>query len=169
MMDIRHKAKIELQRYFGMIVQASLGDLYDYEINSVPSDNATIKFSDILVPPKDQDLRYMRYHVHCQYLHGVVGYRMTNNYCCSVGENNPLDVINTSKIVQNNTNVLLGNDTTVQGFTKEQNDILAYTYPYHMMKSDDMRPLDYQRHDESTALSTTVKSILRSFNMRHPC
>jgi len=166
--DTSTKAKMELQKYFGMIAHASLGDLYDYEINSVPSDNRRVKVGNTLVPPKDQDLRHMRHHVHCQDLHGVVGYKMTNSYCRPVGENNPLDVINTSMIVQNNTNVLLGHETTVPGFTKEQNDALAYTYPYDMIKSDNMRPIDCQTHGDSTASTSTIENALKSFNMRHP-
>ena len=52
----------------------------------------------------------MRHHVHCQNLHGVVGYKPRHTHCYPVGENNPTDVINTEKTVKKNTNVQLGDN-----------------------------------------------------------
>ena len=55
-----------------------------------------------------------------------------------------------------------------QVFTKEQNDVLAYTYPYDMMTSDDMRPIDCQTHGESATSPDTIDRALKLFNMRNP-
>ena len=140
--DIANKAKDELQKYFDTIAQASLGDLYDHDTNLSSSPQGISKISDILIPPKDQDLRHMRHHVHCQNLHGVVGYKQKHPYCVPIGESNPKDVINTNMIVQKNTNVLLKNQSSDNYFSKEQCDILAYTYPYHMKECETMKPLD---------------------------
>ena len=80
---IRQEAKKELELYFDKIAQATFGDMYDFDMSptSTPQANCTqskqrsaSKFNDILLPPKDQELRNMRHHVHCHDLNGVIGY-----------------------------------------------------------------------------------------------
>ena len=78
--------------YFDKIAQASLGEVYDFDTNLGSSHQTISKISDVLIPPKDQDLRHMRHHVHCQNLHGVVGYKPMYTHCCPVEKNNPTDV-----------------------------------------------------------------------------
>ena len=72
--DIRNRAKEQMQRYFEKIAQASLGYLYYHDTKLDSSSQGICKINDVLIPPKDQDLRHMRHHVHCQNRHGVVGY-----------------------------------------------------------------------------------------------
>ena len=165
---IRNKAKEELQMYFDKIAQASLGDLYDYDTNIVSSSQTISKISDILIPPKNQDLRHMRHHVHCQNLHGVVGYKQKHTHCYPVGENNPKDVINTEKIVKKNTNVMLGGECSDNHFSKEQCDVLAYTYPYHMNECEKMKPIDCQKPGTTIVNVDTLESKIKQFNLRHP-
>ena len=166
--DIANKAKDELQKYFDTIAQASLGDLYDHDTNLSSSPQGISKISDILIPPKDQDLRHMRHHVHCQNLHGVVGYKQKHPYCVPIGESNPKDVINTNMIVQKNTNVMLKNQSSENYFSKEQCDILAYTYPYHMKECDTMKPIDCLRFTTTTSYLDTLDDKIKQFNLRHP-
>ena len=154
--------------YFDKIAQASLGDLYDYNTNLCSSFQAIRKISDILFPPGDQDLRHMRHHVHCQHHHGVVGYKQKHAHCYPVGEKNPKDVINADKIVQRNTNVMLGGDHPDNNFSKEQCDILAYTYPYHMIEHEKMKPIDCQKQGTATFSMDTLESRIKQFNLRHP-
>ena len=106
--------------YFKKIAQATLGDLYDYDANLGLSSQSISKISDVLLPPKDQDLRLMRHHVHCQNHHGIVGYKRKHTYCYPVGDNNPKDIINTNKIVQKNTGVMFGSESLNNYFSKEQ-------------------------------------------------
>ena len=85
-MDIRNMAREELRKYFDTIAQASLGDLYDHDTNLDTKLQGICKISDVLIPPKDQDLRHMRHHVHCQNHHGVVGYKQKHLHCFPVGD-----------------------------------------------------------------------------------
>ena len=102
-MDIRNMAREELQKYFDTIAQASLGDLYDHDTNSDSKSKGICKISDVLIPPKDQDLRHMRHHVHCQNLHGVVGYYPINNTICQTEQNDTIQTIDSKTIVEKNT------------------------------------------------------------------
>ena len=166
--NIGNKAKEELQMYFDKIAQASLGDLYDYDTNLSSPSQAISKISDVLIPPKDQDLRHMRHHVHCQKHHGVVGYNQKYTHCYPVGEDNPKDVIHTNKIVQKNTNLMLGGECSENHFSKEQCDVLAYTYPYHMNECEKMKPIDCQKPGTATLNMDALESKMKQFNLRHP-
>ena len=165
---IRNKAKEELRMYFEKIAQASLGDLYDYDTNIGISSKTVSKINDFLIPPRDQDLRHMRHHVHCQNHHGVIGYKHKYTHCCPVGEKNPKDIINTNNIVQKNTTVLFGDECLDTHFSKEQCDVLAYTYPYHMNEYEWMKPIDCQKPCDQTLDMDNIESRLNHFNLRHP-
>ena len=52
--------------------------------------------------------------------------------------------INTNDIVKKNTQVTIGENSSINDFNKYQLDMLVYTYPYHMQKGDQMKPLDCQ-------------------------
>ena len=110
----------------------------------------------------------MRHHVHCQNLHGVVCYKHKHTHCCLAGENNPKDVINTNKIIQKNTKALFGNENSDNSFSKEQCDVLAYTYPYHMNEYELMKPIDCQNKWDNTLDMVTIQSKIKHFNLRHP-
>ena len=67
---IMNKANAELKMYFQQIAEASFGDMYDFERASICIPQLINQINNILIPPKDLDLRYIRRHVHHQYLHG---------------------------------------------------------------------------------------------------
>ena len=120
---------------------------------STPQENCTqskqrsaSKFNDILLPPKDQELRNMRHHVHCQDLDGVIGYypqvcqdvNMKSHgykHGCNKG-------LNTDQMVYKNTQVTLGGTSSINDYNKNQLDVLAYPYPYNMQNSNSMKPHD---------------------------
>ena len=110
----------------------------------------------------------MWHHVHCQNLHGVVGYKPRHTHCYPVGENNPTDVINTEKTVKKNTNVQLGDNCSGNNFSKEQCDVLAYTYTYHMNECEKMNPIDCQKSGTAILKVDTLESRIKQFNLRHP-
>lgn len=72
--NIRQQAKAELENYFQMIAQATFHDLYDIDATSTTRSPIINKLHTLLKPPHDQDLRKIRHHMHCQDLHGVIGY-----------------------------------------------------------------------------------------------
>ena len=69
--------------YFDNTSQATVGGMYDFYMSptSTPQENCAqrkestaSKLNDILLPPKDQELRNVRHHVLCQDLNGVIVY-----------------------------------------------------------------------------------------------
>ena len=166
--SVRNIARKELENYFQSIAQASFGDIFDFDRSTQCIPKQVHKLNNVLIPPRDQDLRHMRHHIHCQDLHGVVGYYPLHNNICSNEDNEKIDVIDSKAIVKKNTQVLLGGDSTINHFNNHQLDILAYTYPYHMYKSECMKPLDCQNiintHHHINSLDTRIKQ----FNLRHP-
>ena len=165
---IQNQAREELQMYFHRIAQATLGDLYDFDSRLTTYPRTVHNISDVLIPPKDQTLRHMRHHVHCQDHHGVVGYSFENNYCCETGTDNPINVINSDSIVEKNTKVLMGHDSPIDTFNKHQNDILAYTFPYHMIEKDSMKPIDCQRLQYDSIDNNCFDEKIKQFNLRNP-
>ena len=165
---IRSKAKSELEMYFQTISQATFGDLFDFEKNSNECSRCVLRLNNVLVPPKDQDLRLMRHHVHCHDLHGVVGYYpKTSSYCPSVCRGSP-DIITSEEIVSKNTQVFLGRNLKINNFTKQQLDIMAYTFPYHMQLSDSMKPIDCRSLQVSQSSINDLSSAILDFNLRNP-
>ena len=76
-----------MENYFQTIAQASFGDMFDFDKTSNCDPQSTHKLNNVLTPTRDQDLRHMRHHVHCQDLHGVVGYYPLTNKVCSEDQN----------------------------------------------------------------------------------
>ena len=81
--QIRNSAKTELENYFQSIAQASFGDMFDFDSTSSCVPKPIHNLNNVLIPPRDQDLRHMRHHVHCQDIHGVIGYYPMSNTICS--------------------------------------------------------------------------------------
>ena len=98
--NIRNKARNELENYFHTIAQASLGDIFDFDKTSNCIPQPIHKINNVLIPPRDQDLRHMRHHVHCQNLHGVVGYYPSNGNICSPDQNGTAETINSKTAVE---------------------------------------------------------------------
>ena len=48
--------------YFQKNAQASFGDMFDFDNSSNAVAKPIHKLNNVLIPPKDQDLRHMRYH-----------------------------------------------------------------------------------------------------------
>jgi len=129
--EIRLKAKEEIELYFKNIAQSTLGDLYELCSNSLEGTQSPIKINDCLVPPEDQHIGNMRYHIHCKDLHGVIGYHPNpENSNDDLQLNNKR---NTEELVKNNCTVYLGSDIISTDKDKHQLDMLAYTYPYHIL------------------------------------
>ena len=99
---------------------------FDKTSNCVPQ--PTHKLNNALIPTRDQDLRHMRHHVHCQDLHGVVGYHTLTNKFCLEDQNGKAEIIDSNVVVEKNTQVLLGRDNSINHFGKHHLDILAYTF-----------------------------------------
>ena len=76
--QIRDRAIDEMQSYFNIIAQATLGDLYEIVPKSDLHTPVLRNFNDFLIPPKDQVIRDMRHQFHCLDLHGIVGYHPDN-------------------------------------------------------------------------------------------
>ena len=181
---IRQKSKKELELYFNKIAQSSFGDMYDFDLSTIstpPSDceqnieHSVLKVNDILQPPKDQDLRNMRHHIHCQDLNGVIGYYPQVCQVCEEINVNSLGNkhdhhkgLNTDEMVYKNTQVTLGGMSSINHFNKNQLDMLAYTYPYDMQKSNDMKPRDCQSTFKEPENINTLEYRVTQFNLRHP-
>ena len=104
----------------------------DYKPNN---EKPIFKINDVLQPPKDQDLRHMRHHVRCQDLNEVMGYNpqvcqeiITNAPKNGLGHRQNLKIDN---IVEKNTQVTIGRNSSIDDFNTYQLDMLVYTYPYH--------------------------------------
>ena len=67
-----------------------------------------------------------------------------------------------------NTNVLLGRDSSINHFSNHQLDILAYTFPYHMQESNNMKPPDCQDPINSVNSHDSLEYRIKQFNLRHP-
>ena len=63
---------------------------------------------------------------------------------------------------------MLGGDCPDNNFSKEQCDILAYTYPYHMKECETMKPIDCCRFRTTTSYLDTLNNKIKQFNLRHP-
>ena len=71
---VQEAAKTELEDYFKLISEATLGDLDFTDIsNNVKSLNNTLE------SPEDQHLRNMRHKIHCRTMQGFVGYEDLKN------------------------------------------------------------------------------------------
>ena len=79
----------------------------------------------ILQPPMDQSLRDMRNHVHCQDLHGVIGYYPLHYNDYSINQDIGQKRLNSDSVVQKNIQALLGCNSSINYFNKPQLDILA--------------------------------------------
>ena len=110
----------------------------------------------------------MRHHVHCKNLHGVVGYYPSNGNVCLPDQNGTAQIIDSKAIVEKNTQVLLGGESSINHFSKHQLDILAYTFPYHMQESDNMKPPDCQDPINSVKSIDSLEFRIKQFNLRHP-
>ena len=55
---IRNKARRELEIYFQTVAQASFGDIFDFDKSSNCVPQPIHKLNNVLIPPKDQDLRH---------------------------------------------------------------------------------------------------------------
>ena len=165
---ISNRAKTELEEYFQTVAQASFGDLFDFDMTSNKVLKPVQKLNNVLIPPKDQDIRHMRHHVHCQDLHGVVGYYPMNNNFCLSNQGNDIKVVDSKTVVEKNTQVLLGGESTINHFSNHQLDILAYTFPYDMQNSDDMKPIDCQNITSPMDKHTSLEYNIKQFNVRHP-
>ena len=154
--------------------------MYDFDISitstlqanyTASRERSASKFNDILLPPKDQELRNMRHHVHCHDLNGVIGYYP--QLCQDVnmksrgyrhGCNNGL---NTDQMVYKNTQVTLGGMSSINDYNKNQLDVLAYTYPYNMQNSNSMKPHDCKSTIKGSEDINTLEYRLNQFNLRH--
>ena len=140
--------------------------MYELCSNSLEGTQSPIKINDCLVPPEDQHIRNMRHHIHCKDLHGVIGYHPNiENSNDDLQLNNKR---NTEELVKNNCTVYLGSDIISTDKDKHQLDMLAYTYPYHMLESINMLPSDC--HSEYMPLKQldTLEARIKQFNVRHP-
>ena len=63
---ISNKVKKDMVNYFQTIAQASFGVMLDFNKTSNYVPQSIHKLNDVLIPPRDQDLKHMRRHVHCQ-------------------------------------------------------------------------------------------------------
>ena len=178
---IRQEAKKELELYFSKIAQSSFGDMYDFDMSTTSNsqsicnpitEKAVCKMNDVLQPPKDQDLRHMRHHVRCQDLNGVIGYYP--QVCQKININTMKNgkgyrkSLNTNDIVLKNTQVTVGGSSSINDFNKYQLDMLAYTYPYHMQKVNQMKPPDCQAPSIISKDMNMLENKVTQFNSRHP-
>ena len=167
--QIRNSAKTELENYFQSIAQASFGDMFDFDSTSSCVPKPIHNLNNVLIPPRDQDLRHMRHHVHCQNLHGVIGYYPINNNVCQTEQDERIKTIDSKTIVEKkNTNLLLGRDSSINHFSNHQLGILAYTFPYHMQNTDYMKPPDCHDSTSSLNASNSLENNIKQFNIRHP-
>ena len=128
---IRQKSKQELEFYFTKIAQSSFGDMYDFDTSTTSNPQSdckeikkqpVFKINDVFQAPKDQDLRHMRHHVQCQDLNGVIGYYP--RVCQDITRNGPKNGIgqrqslNTNDIVRKNTQVTIGENSSINYFNK---------------------------------------------------
>ena len=74
-------------------------------------------------------------------------------------------MINTNKTAQKNTNVMFGIECSDNHFSKEQCDVLAYTYPYYMRESEQIKPINCQRLGR-TSPDNTLEGMIKQFNLR---
>ena len=163
---VREKAKGELEKYFEMIAQASLGPLYELHNNTLQNKPTMRNINDVLKPPDDQVLRNMRHHVHCLDLHGIVGSYYEEE---SIDKNNSeKDGLDTGDIIRKNTNVYLGPENVLDDINNHQLDVLAYTYPFHMKDCNLMKPKDCQSLNDIRPNSLSLETAIKLFNLRHP-
>ena len=167
--SVADKARIILQQYFCNIAQSTFGDLFDFQTNDNSTDKSLCKLNNILKPPNDQDLRNMRHHIHCLDHEGKVGYYPKD--CKQEGSkliSNIQNGLDSTQIVQKNTRVALGGGTILNAFDKHQLDVLAYTYPYHMIDNCGMHRNKSQLHDYSPIKIDSLESQIKKFNLRYP-
>ena len=173
--EIRERAVNEMQSYFNIIAQATLGDLY--EIVPKPDYHSPVirRLNGILIPPKDQVIRNMRHHIHCLDLHGIVGYYPNNgemdtsNLVVSEERRKVLvdETVDTNDIVKKNCAVYIQHENFLNDTNKYQLDVLSYTYPYYMYESNLMKPVDCCAHDGEVNESVTLEDSIKQFNLRH--
>ena len=126
-----------LQSYGHHQLQVKLGS---NDISERLVDNRALHHPTAVILKNDQDLRNMRHHVHCHDLNEITGYYP--QVCQEININSlgskhaHCKGLNTNEIVYKHTQVTLGGMSTINNFNKNQLDMLAYTYPYHMQKSD---------------------------------
>ena len=92
--------------------------MYDFDTTSNCVSQPIHQINNVLIPPRDHDLVHMRHHVHCQDLHGVVGYYPQHNNNSSIERNGTEKVINSNNIVERNTEVILGGESSINYFNK---------------------------------------------------
>ncbi len=128
---IRQEAKNELELYFSKISQSSFGDMYDFDTSATPNyqsdckpnnKKSVFKINDVLLAPKDQDLRHMRHHVQCQDLNGAIRYypeicQEVNINTMKKGKEHR-ESFNTNDIVKKNTQVTVGGSSSINAFNK---------------------------------------------------
>ena len=178
---IKQQAKKELELYFNKIAQASFGDMCDFDMSTLSTplsvygetrEHLVFKINDVLQSPRDQDLRNMRHHVHCQDLNGVIGYyprvRQEINKDSMLNVHGHRERLNTNEMINKNTQVNLGGLSSINDFNKYQLDMLSYTYPYHMQIVNCMKPRDCQPIFRLPENKNTLEYKVSQFNLRHP-
>ncbi len=114
----------------------------------------------------------MRHHIQCQDFNEVICYYL--QVCQEINinslknKNGNRERLNTNEIVKLNTHVPLGEKSLINDFNKYQLDMLAYTYPYHMQQTDQMKPLDCQDPSMTSNDLNTLRNKVTQFNSRHP-
>ena len=166
--SIRNSAHQRLECYFEKIAQASFGDLYLAKRNIATNISLLYKTNDVLDPPDDNELRLMRHHTHCKDLHGKTGI-LSEDFFESSSNNafTPERALNSNQLVEMNTQARLRYSRNNHKFSKEQLDILAYTYPYHMQGNTSMLPLDFQKKIDQKKIDH-IENCINNFNIRHP-
>ena len=96
-----------------------------------------------------------------------MGYYPSYNNICSPDQNRVAEIIDSKAFVEKNTQVVLGGESSINHFSKHQLDILAYTFPYHMQESNNMKPPDCQDLTIAPDINTLHYTI-KQFNLRHP-
>ena len=126
------------------------------------------KTDDVLHPPDDKELRLMRHHAHCKEYHGKIGVLCEESYesLAKIGIIQERS-LNSKQLVELNTKAMLGNFGIDHQFTKEQLDMLAYTYPYHMYNEMSEQTLDIHNRILQKKIDHIQRCINR-FNVRHP-
>ena len=107
-------AKLELEKYFEMVSQASFSNLNLKLNGNDNSDDIISTTNDCLQPPLSPDIRDMRHHVHCKALCGVIGY-----YCQTTSDTLSDDIttqklpMTASEIVEKNLELNIGDNSKI--------------------------------------------------------
>ena len=177
---IRQETKKKLELYFDKISQATFSDMSDFDMSPTSTyqvkctqsrERSASRFNDILLPPKDQEFRNMRYHVHCQDLSGLIGYypqvcqdinikSQGFRHRCNKG-------LNTDEVICKNIQVTLGGMGSIIDHNNNQLDTIIYTYPYNMQNSNSMKPHDCKSTVKEPEDINTLEYRVNQSNSRH--